>query len=50
MEPITQTHMPLLTPELREKLLANGRQSGRDHVDEVAKLSPETIKSSEPAR
>ena len=25
-------------------------QSGRDHVDEVAKLSPETIKSSEPAR
>ena len=25
-------------------------QSGRDHVDEVAKLSPETTKSSEPAR
>ena len=25
-------------------------QSGRDPVDEVAKLSPETIKSSEPAR
>ena len=25
-------------------------QSGRGHVDEVAKLSPETIKSSEPAR
>ena len=25
-------------------------QSGRDHVDEVAKLSPETITSSEPAR
>ncbi|MEQ1954865.1 DUF2958 domain-containing protein [Mesorhizobium sp. CN2-181] len=29
--------MPLLTPEQREELLANGRHSGRDHVP-VAKF------------
>ena len=40
MEPVTQTHMPLLTPELREQLLANGRQSGRDHVPVVKFFNP----------
>lgn len=32
--------MPLLTPEQREQLLANGRQSGRDHVPVVKFFNP----------
>lgn len=32
--------MILLTPELRERLLANGRQSGADHVPVVKFFNP----------
>jgi hypothetical protein len=34
------TPMPLLTPDQREQLLANGRQSGRDHVPVVKFFNP----------
>ena len=36
----SQTPIPLLTPEQREQLLANGRQSGRDHVPVVKFFNP----------
>ncbi|MFB9342857.1 DUF2958 domain-containing protein [Aminobacter aganoensis] len=32
--------MPLLTPELSERLLANGRQSGLDHIPLVKFFNP----------
>ena len=34
------THMQLLTPEQREQLLANGRQSGGDHIPVVKFFNP----------
>jgi hypothetical protein len=40
MHDTTKTRMPLLTPEQREQLLANGRQSGRDHVPVVKFFNP----------
>ncbi|MET2831250.1 DUF2958 domain-containing protein [Mesorhizobium shangrilense] len=35
--------MPLLTPNQREQLLANGRRSGRDHVPVVRFFNPVDI-------
>lgn len=40
MHETDQNPMPLLTPEQRIKLLANGRQSGRDHVPVVKFFNP----------
>ena len=40
MNGASQTPMPLLTPEQREQLLANGRQSGLDHVPVVKFFNP----------
>jgi hypothetical protein len=34
------TRMSLLMPDQREQLLANGRQSGRDHVPVVKFFNP----------
>lgn len=39
----TNTPMPLLTPDQRRQLLANGRQSGRDHVPVVKFFNPAGI-------
>lgn len=38
-----QTPMPLLTPDQRDQLLANGRQPGRDHVPVVKFFNPAGI-------
>lgn len=35
-----QTPMPLLTPDQRDQLLANGRQPGGDHVPVVKFFNP----------
>ena len=40
MNETSQTPMPLLTSELREQLLANGRQGGLDHVPVVKFFNP----------
>lgn len=40
MRETAQTPMPLLTPDQREQLLANGRQPGRDHVPVVKFFNP----------
>jgi hypothetical protein len=40
MERYTQTRIPLLTPELRERLLANGRLHGFDHLPVVKFFNP----------
>lgn len=40
MHGTANTPMPLLTPDQREQLLANGRQIGRDHVPVVKFFSP----------
>ena len=40
MHETATTPMPLLTPDQREQLLANGRQSGRDHVPVVKFFNP----------
>jgi hypothetical protein len=40
MDDIAQNPIPLLTPDQREQLLANGRQSGRDHVPVVKFFNP----------
>jgi len=40
MNDTAESLMPLLTPEQREQLLANGRQSGRDHVPVVKFFNP----------
>jgi hypothetical protein len=40
MELDTQTPMPLLTPDLRERLLANGRLHGFDHLPVVKFFNP----------
>ena len=40
MNETSQTPMPLLTPDQREQLLANGRHSGRDHVPVVKFFNP----------
>ena len=40
MNETSQTPMPLLTPEQREQLLANGRESGLDHVPVVKVFNP----------
>ena len=40
MHETPQTPMPLLTPEQREQLLANGRESGLDHVPVVKVFNP----------
>ena len=43
MHDTANTPMPLLTPDQREQLLANGRQSGRDHVPVVKFFNPATV-------
>lgn len=40
MNETSQTPMPLLTPDHREQLLANGPQNGRDHVSVVKSFNP----------
>jgi hypothetical protein len=40
MHDIANTPIPLLTADQREQLLANGRQSGRDHVPVVKFFNP----------
>lgn len=40
MNETSQTSMPLLTSDQREQLLANGRQSGLDHVPVVKFFNP----------
>ncbi len=40
MRETAQTPMPLLTPDQREQLLANGRQPSRDHVPVVKFFNP----------
>lgn len=40
MNETSQTPMPLLTSELREQLLANGRQGSLDHVPVVKFFNP----------
>ncbi|MGE0586861.1 MAG: DUF2958 domain-containing protein [Flavobacteriaceae bacterium] len=40
MHETAENPMPLLTPDHREQLLANGRQSGRDHVPVVKFFNP----------
>lgn len=40
MRDTAESPMPLLTPDQREQLLANGRQSGRDHVPVVKFFNP----------
>jgi len=43
MHDTAKTPMPLLTPDLRDQLLGNGRQSGRDHVPVVKFFNPSGI-------
>lgn len=43
MHDTAKTPMPLLTPDLRDQLRANGRQSGRDHVPVVKFFNPVCI-------
>lgn len=40
MSKIAQNPIPLLTPDQREQLLANGRQSGGDHIPVVKFFNP----------
>jgi len=40
MHDTANTPMPLLTPDQREQLLANGRESGGDHVPVVKFFNP----------
>jgi len=40
MHDTAESPMPLLTSDQREQLLANGRQSGRDHVPVVKFFNP----------